>query len=206
MVTRHTPDMRRRRADAERSIAAIVQAAATAFSERPDVNLTDVARAAGVGRVTLYAHFPTREKLLEAAVEHAVAEAVTALDTARIDDGPADEALGRLVRLAWPILDRHRGLHTAAAALHPSVLRDRHSAVLERIRRLIKRGQAERSIRTDLSADWLVTVCYSLMHGAAEAVSEGRLDRADAADALENTVSGALAPPGNRAQPSRKAR
>jgi AcrR family transcriptional regulator len=195
MVTRRAPDARRRRADAERSIAAIVQAAATAFSERPDVSLTDVARAAGVGRVTLYAHFPTREGLLEAAVEHAVAEAATALDAARIDDGPADEAVGRLVRLAWPTLDRHRGLHTAASVLHPSVLRDRHSAVLERIRRLIERGQAEGSIRADLSADWLVTVCYSLMHGAAEAVNDRRLDRVDAADALEKAVGGALATP-----------
>jgi AcrR family transcriptional regulator len=197
---------RPRRADAERSIAAIVEAAVAALSQRPDANLSDIARDAGVGRVTLYAHFPTREKLLEAAVEHAVAEASDAIAAADVERGPADEALGRLVRLAWPILDRHRGLHVAAAALHPRVLRERHAAVLDQFERLIARGQAEGTIRTDLPSDWLITVCYSLMHGAAEAVSQGRIDRAAAADALDKSISGALGWPPNRRRSSRASR
>jgi AcrR family transcriptional regulator len=197
---------RPRRADAERSVAAIVRAAVAALSDRPDANLSDIARDAGVGRVTLYAHFPTREKLIEAAVEQAVAEAAAAFAAAEIERGTADEALGRLARLAWPILDRHRGLHAAAAALHPRVLRERHTAVLDQFEQLIVRGQAEGSIRNDLPSEWLVTVCYSLMHGAAEAVSQGRIDRAAVADALEKSISGALGPPSNRRRSSRASR
>jgi TetR/AcrR family transcriptional repressor of mexCD-oprJ operon len=197
---------RPRRADAERSIAAIVQAAVEALSQRPDANLSDIARDAGVGRVTLYAHFPTRERLIEAAVDHAVAEAVSAIAAADVERGPADEALSRLVRLAWPILDRHRGLHAAAAALHPRVLRERHAAVLDQFEQLIARGQADGTIRTDLPSEWLVTVCYSLMHGAAEAVSQDRIDRVAAADALDKSIRGALAPLPSRRSSSRASR
>jgi AcrR family transcriptional regulator len=62
----------RRRADAERSIAAILDAGLACFGTNPDVTMTAVARAAGVGRVTLYAHFPSRQALLEAVMAHAI--------------------------------------------------------------------------------------------------------------------------------------
>lgn len=47
---------------------------------------------------------------------------------------------------------------------------------------------AEGRFRTDLSVDWLVTVVYSLFHATAEAVNDGRLERADAADVPEATI------------------
>ena len=45
------------------------------------------ARVAGVSRVTVYAHFPTWEALLEAAVERAVQRTMAALEAARPADG-----------------------------------------------------------------------------------------------------------------------
>jgi TetR/AcrR family transcriptional repressor of mexCD-oprJ operon len=196
MTTVGSADQRPLRADAQRSIATIVRSAAELFSRRPEASMTDVARAAGVGRVTLYGHFPTREALVAAAVEHAVHEAAGAIDAAALDDGPADEALVRLVRLAWPILDRHRGLHAAAGALRPSHLRERHEALFRRIEALIKRGQDEGAFRTDLPASWLAAVAYNLTHAAAEEVTERRLSSDDAAAVLERTLRAAFARPG----------
>ena len=71
---------RRRRRDAERSIAAIVGAAVDAFGRGSDVSMSEIATAAGVGRVTLYAHFPSREALIEAATERVLVEASASLD------------------------------------------------------------------------------------------------------------------------------
>jgi AcrR family transcriptional regulator len=54
-----------RRADALTSQRALVTAAADLYSERgPDVSYEEIACHAGVGRATLYRHFPTRELLL----------------------------------------------------------------------------------------------------------------------------------------------
>lgn len=184
----------RRRADAERSIAAIRDAALTCFAEDPDVSMTAIARAAGVGRVTLYAHFPSREALLDAVLEHAMSRTAAALDAEDLEGTPARDALVRLVRSSWAILDQHRRLLDAARHLGPARLRERHTRVLARGERLIARGQAEGAFRTDLPHDWLVTVTYSLMHAVAEEVNARRLPPSAAAAILEATLLAALAP------------
>ena len=97
---------RRRRADAERSIAAIVEAAFDGLCRDPDVSMSAIARGAGVGRVTLYTHFPTRAALVDAVARRAVAQAAAALNAEAPDEGPAREALARLAGPGWRVLDR----------------------------------------------------------------------------------------------------
>lgn len=186
---------RRRRADAERSIASIVRAATEVLSRRPDASMTEIAAAAGVGRVTLYAHFPSRELLLAAAIESAVGHASAALDAADMDDGSAVRALGRLVRSGWSSIDQYQGLLAASGELTPARLRSHHAGVLTRIERLVDRGQAAGEFRTDLPRAWLVTVCYSLFHAAAQEVREGRLDSTAATEVIEATLVSALTTP-----------
>ncbi|WP_412542939.1 TetR/AcrR family transcriptional regulator [Longispora sp. K20-0274] len=184
-----------KRADAARNIAAITDAALDLFSRGPNPSMVEVARAAGVGRVTLYAHFPSRETLLEAVLDRAVAQANEAIDACAIEDGPADAALSRLVRSAWQTLDRHRGLHThAAAELGPQRLRAGHGPALDRIEQLLARGQADGVFRADLPRPWLVTTVYSLLHAAAEEVDRGELAATDAADLLHTTILSLLSP------------
>ena len=189
---------RRRRADAERSIAAIVDAGVEAFSRRPETSMSEIAVAAGVGRVTLYAHFPSREALIEAVTERVLGEASASLDAADLERGPASDALGRLIRTSWSVLAHHGGIVAAEGALAPSTLRHHHGDVLARMDRLIARGQAEGVFRTDLPRDWLVDVCYSLFHAAARAVGEGRQDPAATPDLLEATIRATV----ERASPS----
>src|SRR6185437_11446182 len=76
------PQPTRRRADAERNIARILDAAAEALAEDADVSMAGIARRAGVVRATLYAHFPTREALLDAVTDRALAEARAVIETA----------------------------------------------------------------------------------------------------------------------------
>src|SRR5215469_2337222 len=53
------------RADARRNRERILQAARELFaSDRPDVQVDDVARRAGVGVGTVYRHFPDKEALM----------------------------------------------------------------------------------------------------------------------------------------------
>lgn len=200
------PGPRARRADAERNTAAIVDAGLDCFLADPQASMAAIARAAGVSRVTLYSHFPTREALLDAALDRAVAEAAAALDGlagqgsdgpdgAGVPDGPAGTAgeLRRLVRTSWRLLDRHSAVFAAvSAALPPERLRERHERILAPVRRLVLRGQEAGELRSDLSADWLVTVVYSLVHAAAAEVQAGRMDPEDAPEVLTSTVLAAV--------------
>lgn len=151
--------------------------------------MAEVATAAGVGRVTLYAHFPSRQALLDAVVDRAVAEAVATPPDDVATGAPAAEAIGALVRSSWRALHRFGRLSAMAQReMEAERLRDRHAPVLDELDALVARGQADGSIRDDLPRGWLVTTIYSLVHAAAEEVDGGRLDAADAADVLEATV------------------
>lgn len=64
-----------RRADAAANRAALLRAACTLCAERgTEVPFEGIAQAAGVGRATVYRHFPTREQLQLAIVEEIVEE------------------------------------------------------------------------------------------------------------------------------------
>ncbi|NBH03476.1 TetR family transcriptional regulator [Amycolatopsis sp. SID8362] len=186
----------RRRADAERSIAAILDAAATSLGTQPQISMAELARTAGVGRVTLYAHFPSREAVLEAVLERTIAEAGVVLEESKPEDGPADEALRRLLRSSWQALDRHRRLfEVAQRELGPARLREFHDPAIDRIDKLVARGRQDGVFRTDLPLSWLVTTVYTLLHAAAEDVNAGRLPHEDAGNVLEATLMSAFAPP-----------
>lgn len=157
--------------------------------------MTDIARAAGVGRVTLYAHFPSRAAVLDAALDRAFVEANAVLDSQVDDSQPADQTLRALIRSSWQLLDRYRRLLQAAQRdLDAEDLRRHHDTALARVEMLLTRGQAEGTFRTDLPLGWLVTTFYSLVHAAADDVNAGRLDPADAAPVLEATLLSALRP------------
>ncbi|MBB5916488.1 AcrR family transcriptional regulator [Nocardia transvalensis] len=62
-----------RRADAQRNRERLLSAAAAVLDERGvHASLDDIAKAAGVGNATLYRHFSSREKLVEAVYDQRI--------------------------------------------------------------------------------------------------------------------------------------
>src|SRR5260370_9887298 len=81
---------------AGRNVEAILDAAEELLELQGHATISAVAAQAGVSRVTVYAHFPTWDALLEAAVERAVGRTMKALEAANPDDGPPPQALDRI--------------------------------------------------------------------------------------------------------------
>jgi AcrR family transcriptional regulator len=157
--------------------------------------MSEVARTAGVGRVTLYGHFPSRDALLDAVLDQGVAETDRAIEAAQLEEVRADEALLRLARSGWQVLDRYLAIRSVASRLvDPEHLRARHDPLLSRVRQLISRGRAEGVIRTDVPAGWLLTAFYSLVHAAADDAFAGRLSKQDVPEVLQATLRSVLAP------------
>jgi AcrR family transcriptional regulator len=180
----------RRRADAERSIAAILDAAVEVIGERPDASMAEIAKAAGVARQTVYAHYPSREALFAAVAERALAETTAAIDAARPQDGSPPEALDRLIAAWWGSVGRHaRVLEPLAEAISSRAeVHDFHAPVLERMIRLISRGQRSGDFDREASPDWLAAAFLGLMHTAADEVAAGRLDEAAAGEDLARSI------------------
>src|SRR5262249_45962842 len=101
------PRRRRRRSDAQRSTAAIVEAACVVLGERSDASMEAAAATAGVTRQTVYAHFPSRDALIAAVFDAAVAEGLAAIEDANLDAAATRVAIERFLDISWQLLHRY---------------------------------------------------------------------------------------------------
>ncbi|WP_328634927.1 TetR family transcriptional regulator [Streptomyces sp. NBC_00356] len=207
----------RRRADAERSRAQVLDAAARLLRRQPDAGMAAIAQAAGVTRQTVYAHFSSREGLVRAAVDRMTAESVTALEAAMLDEGSATAALLRFLDASWRSFEENAPLLQAAAPPPQPGDRDErdreegrgreedrgrekgrgreedrdrelHEPVTERLARLVERGQQAGEFTPDLPAHWLVASTVALGHAAGDEATSGRMTHADAEAAFRLSV------------------
>jgi AcrR family transcriptional regulator len=185
-----TPRVRRRRADAQRSIDAIVSGARTLLNERPDTSMEEIAAAAEVTRQTVYAHFPSRDVLIAAIVNAERAEGLAALDAARLDSLPPVDALRRFLRISWELIDRCPLLLDPVIARVPDPEgHDPHLPVAaHHLERIIRRGQRSGAFDRALPAGWLAVATFALGHAAAEQVAAGKQSVAKAQTVLLASV------------------
>jgi TetR/AcrR family transcriptional regulator, mexCD-oprJ operon repressor len=186
---------KRRRADAERSITSIVNAALEALASDPDVSMAEIARRAGVVRATIYMHFPTRESLLDAVMEHAVAQVAEATSSAEPTRGEPAEALERVLRATWHKLsDFHALLAINTGRLSAQELHRRHQPVMTLFVPLIERGQAAGVFRSDLPVSWHLAMIRAIAHAASAEVRSSRIAEQKVETAMLSTVLNALRP------------
>jgi TetR/AcrR family transcriptional regulator, mexCD-oprJ operon repressor len=189
----HTP---KRRADAERSIARILDAAVDALAEDQEASMSAIAERAGVVRATIYVHFPTRETLIAAVTDRALAEVAAVIAEADPEHGDPAEALRRIVAATWLMLGRYHALVAITTSTStPEELHRRHEPVLGRLLPLVERGQAAGVFRADVPAGWHVAMLMAVIHAASAELRAGRVDEAAAEAAVVNSVLGALVGP-----------
>lgn len=180
---------RRRRTDADRSVASILAAAKEVLGTQGQASVEDIARAAGVSRQTVYAHFKTREALLSAVIDTVSEEAANEMDAARLDEGLAADAMLRLLDVGWQMFRRYPLLPAGAAEENdPEADRDRHSAVSDHLDRLLTRGKASGEFDRRLANPWLVSAIVALGHAAGQAVDAKQMTLEDGVDALAESV------------------
>ncbi|RKN50320.1 TetR/AcrR family transcriptional regulator [Micromonospora endolithica] len=177
-----------RRADARQNVEKILDAAITCLSRNADASVSEIAQAAGVGRVTLYGHFPTRDALIEAALVRVISEGEAVLESLDLAGDPR-RALRVLIESSWLLIARASAVLVAAqTALPPGRIHQLHAEPAQRVDELIRRGQTEGAFRDDLPATWLTSVLHHLLKGAALDVANGLLEQADAPRLISETV------------------
>ncbi|EPH43738.1 TetR/AcrR family transcriptional regulator [Streptomyces aurantiacus] len=166
------------RADANRR--RILDVAFAELTRDPDASMDQIARAAGVVRRTVYGHFPSREALVSAILDEAVA-AVTAAHSAAyaaysgVDDPP--RAVTAAMLGVWHVTDRYRLLLSLAQrAVTMEGIRERlapvHAAGTEMLQRALDSGR----FVSPLPARALVYALENIMFGLMAAVNDGVLE------------------------------
>jgi AcrR family transcriptional regulator len=145
---------RRQRADAARNRARIVAVARALFAERGiEVQLPEVARAAGVGIGTVYRHFPAHADLVEAAAELRFAEIEDFARTECLECAEPGQAVTCYLHHVGEVLAADRGLSASIEVARQSTgseprgeTRGRLEAV---IGELIERDRVAGTLRDD---------------------------------------------------------
>ncbi len=153
------------RADAERSVRAILEAAERVLAQDAGASMEQIAEAAGLTRITVHRRFANRQALLEALAVSAKQQLIEAIEDARPDSAPALVALYRVtsnvlrVKSAWRFTLSHSTPHSqAAAALWVEI--DAHTV------ELLTRAQREGLLAPTTDLQWTRQVYYALLSEA----------------------------------------
>ncbi|MFB4280141.1 MULTISPECIES: TetR/AcrR family transcriptional regulator [unclassified Nonomuraea] len=189
------------RADARRNLDKIVEAAAAVVAERGvNAPMEAVAKRAGVGVGTLYRRFPDRGALIAAVGDHYIHTMADALDTAAGATADAWSAIWDFV--CWAAEPGRTALATALAVLPEEAIVDRAEFArvrgewVERFDGLVRRAQAEGSMRPDVGVEDLIHLlnvftCHPDDLPAPVAADPGRYLRL----MLDGMKAGAATPP-----------
>jgi AcrR family transcriptional regulator len=157
------------RADAQRNLERVLDAAAELFAERGcDVSVDEIAHRAGVGHATVFRRFPTKDALIAAVVSKQVGE-LAAFVREALEEEDAGEAFRSFVWHAGELHASDRGLHEGFARC--SDMRELAEAKAELnglIEQLIERAQAAGALRSDIAADDVSSLVGGAIRGAAD--------------------------------------
>ncbi|MFF7644620.1 TetR family transcriptional regulator [Streptomyces canus] len=173
----------------------VLRSAAALLTRKSTATMDEVAKAAGISRATLHRHFAGRDALVRALEEHGIAECEAALDAARLDEGPASDAVRRLVREIEPVAGLLAFLY-GENELWEDGGGESWSRLDLRIASVFVRGQQNGEFRIDLSAVWLTEALYGLVASCAWAAQAGRVAPKDFTHMItELLLGGALRHP-----------
>ncbi|MFE6024255.1 TetR/AcrR family transcriptional regulator [Streptomyces niveus] len=166
------------RADARRNYERVLGEARAAFAEHgTDASLEDVARRAGVGIGTLYRHFPTRQALMSAVFQEALADLLDRSRELAGSDRPC-HALVAWLRALITHAGEYRGLsralmsasYDASSGLTQCSTKLRTAGEL-----LLVRAQMSGDVRADTSIDDLMQLTNAIALAAEQAPDDPEL-------------------------------
>lgn len=158
-----------------RTRAAILGATASVLARDRAATLPMIAAAAEVARSTVHRYFADRERLIYEATLDSIRVINETIAVAAIDQGPARDAMRRLITGLVPEGDRIVFLFADPAVLReiPGEQLPNATPILE----LIVRGQHEGAFDPEISAEWIRIALFGLMIKASREAAYGLVAR-----------------------------
>jgi AcrR family transcriptional regulator len=175
------------RADAERSVRAILEAAEQVLADDPGASMEQIGEVAGLTRTTVHRRFANRKSLMDALAISAKQQLADAIEAGNPDSAPALVALHRVTanvlktKNAWRFTLGSPLADTSAAA-------EIWDGINARCLDLLTRAKREGLLHPDADLKWTRQVYYALMSEALQRFPEGEDPDASTTDALATLV------------------
>jgi len=192
------------RADAVRNRARIMEAAWRLLTQHElvDLNMEQVARAADIGKATLYRHYPTKESLLDALVDDGAKRIVSDMQERIPPEADALTKLRTVVAVCYDVYDTGRisvdlllSAWRCSERCTPPEKRHEHPMTLTiaRVHSILAQGVREGLFRP-LDLDYTATAIFSLISPVAFAKQRERLSysRAELEERVVDLITHAL--------------
>lgn len=156
-----------------RTRTAILDATASVLARDRTATLPEIAAAAQVARSTVHRYFTDRDRLIYEATLDSIRVISDIMVAAATDEGPAIDAMRRLITTLVPEGDRIVFLFA-----DPAVLRDipaEHLPNSEPVLELIRRGQQQGTFDPEISAEWIRIALFGLLIKASREAAYGQV-------------------------------
>ncbi|WP_445149006.1 TetR/AcrR family transcriptional regulator [Baekduia sp. Peel2402] len=184
----------RLRSDARRNRRTVLDAAVALLAQRPQATMQEVADASGLGRTTVYRHFPRRQDLIDALYEQVLAESAHTIKDAI---GAATNARDLLCDLGARVIaigDRYRFLDAHPELRERTLQGSDDSEGRDPLNDYLTAAQQRGEVRPDVPVSWMLTTMRGLAVVAMFEISAGRMSVEDAGRHVGETCASAFAP------------
>lgn len=174
------------------ALEAVLDAAAAVLAANPGASMSAVAEAAGVGRATLYRHFPTREALMRELALEAIERTDAAVAPVLAEGLSSEDALLGMLEAIVPLGDRYHFLANERIE-DPEVAEETRRQTRE-TEEFVEQAKRDGLFDAGLPTAWIVAAIDALVWAAWDSVREGTVAPRDAASLAFKTLTRGLMP------------
>lgn len=173
---------------------AILDAATIVLAESPDSPMSAVSEAAGVGRATLYRHFPSREDLIKALSLDAIRATDEAVAPVFDNYSTADKALREMLEVLIPLGDRYHFLSTESGLSAEPEIAAEYQRQYDETAAFVEQAKEEKLFDPALPTAWITAAIDALIWAAWNTVHRGEIAPRDVAGMTYRTLVNGMGP------------